>query len=161
MSIVIGLIGVFVGAFLASWLARGRAVKEARVRHTLNLVEEFHSRDMLIARNVAKAALTSDKSQHLTIEECQALGEDKWIAISTMLHYFDKVEVMLETRWVEHKLLDRLLGRYIRIWTTTYLDPDRLLDQSEWHDLIVSIAQLSRRLGSPDYVLSTSTAAAD
>lgn len=61
MSVVIGLIGVIVGALLASWLARGRAVKEARVRHTLNLIEEFHSREMLIARNVAKAALTSDK----------------------------------------------------------------------------------------------------
>jgi hypothetical protein len=161
MSIVIGLIGVFVGAFLASWLARGRAVKEARVRHTLNLVEEFHSRDMLMVRNVAKAVLTSDTSQHLTIEECQALGEDKWIAISTMLHYFDKVEVMLETRWVEYKLLDRLLGRYIRIWTMTYLDPNRLLDQSEWHDLIVSIVQLSRRFGSPDYVISTPTTAVE
>ena len=161
MSVVIGLLGVIVGAFLASWLARGRAVKEARVRHTLNLVDEFHSREMLIARNAAKAALTSDENQHLTIEGIRALGQENWIAISTMIHYFDKLLVMLETRWVEYKLLDRLLGRYIRVWTTTYLDPNRLLDQSEWHDLIVSVEQLGRRFGPSDYISSTSTATVD
>lgn len=160
MPIIIGLTGVIVGAVLASWLARGRAVKEARVRHTLNLVEEFHSREMLIARNVAKVALTSERRQSLTIEDRQALGGEDWIAITMMLHYFDKVEVMLETRWVEFKLLDRLLGRYIRIWGTKYLDLNHLLDHSDWRDLRASIEQLNRRFESSDNAISTQIMAA-
>lgn len=78
-----------------------------------------------------------------------------------MLHYLDKVEVMLETRWVEYKLLDRLLGRYIRIWGTRYLNLNRLLDHSDWHDLRVSIEQLTRRFESSDYAISTQTMTAE
>jgi hypothetical protein len=77
-----------------------------------------------------------------------------------MLHYFDKVEVMLETRWVEFKLLDRLLGRYIRIWGMKYLDLNHLLDHSDWHDLKASIEQLNRRFESSDNAISTQIMAA-
>jgi hypothetical protein len=152
MSVVTGLIGIIVGAVLASWLARGRAVKEARVRHTLNLVEEFHSHEMLKSRIAAREIL---KARPVDIGESRPLSGESWIAISMMLHYFDKVEVMLETRWVEFELLNRLLGRYIREWGK-YLSPSRLLDHSEWHDLRLSLDQLNRRFGAPEYVIATS-----
>jgi hypothetical protein len=157
MSILVGLIGVVVGALLASWLARWRAVKEARIRHTLNLIEEFHSREMLKARNVAARVLTSAENPPLTVEQCMAQGEDVWIAISTVLHYFDKVEVLLETKWVEYELLKRLLGRYVRLWAR-YLDPNHLLLEAailsdpsksvssrDWSGLRLSLDQLNER----------------
>lgn len=157
MSVLIGLIGVVLGALLASWLARWRTVKEARVRHTLNLIDEFHSREMLRARNVAAKVLTSAENPPLSVEQCMAQGEEVWIAISVVLHYFDKVEVLLETKWIEYELLKRLLGRYVRLWVR-YLGPNHLLldaaiptDSSksvshrDWSGLRLSLDQLNKR----------------
>jgi len=117
MSVLIGLIGVVVGAFLASWLARWRAVKERRVQHTLSLIDEFHSREMLRARNVAAKVLTSSENPPLSVEQCMAQGEEVWIAISTVLHYFDKVEVLLETKWIEYELLQKLNSQHLCLFT--------------------------------------------
>lgn len=155
MSVLTGLIGIVIGVLLASWLARWQAVAGDRVRHTLNLVDEFHSREMLKARFLAFGALTSvPKNSPISLEQCRAKGEEAWIAISVMLHYFDKVEALLETRRIEYKLLERLLGHYVRDWRR-YLGPDHLLldtigqsdwsGQSDWPGLQLSVEQLGNR----------------
>jgi hypothetical protein len=157
MSVLTGLIGVVVGALLASWLARWRAVKEARVRHTLNLVDEFHSREMLKARNLAFEVLISAANPPTSVAECIKRGEETWISISLLLHYFDKVAVLLEAGWVDRKLLKRLLGRYVRVWGR-YLGPSYLLldtadssdssgsvTQRDWSSIRFSLEKLNER----------------
>jgi hypothetical protein len=156
MAVVTGLIGVIVGAFLAAWLARAQRVREARTQHTLALVEEFHSPRMLEARHLAKSTLVYHEGPPISVAEHRSRGGQEWIAISSVLHYLDKVEVLLDARLADRDLIDRLLGRYIRVWLE-YVGPDHLLldayqgpghhngQVTEWHPLKESLRQLARR----------------
>jgi hypothetical protein len=118
---------------------------------------------MLEARHLARIALVDHEGPPVSAAEYRSRGGKEWIAISYLLHYLDKVEVLLDAHLVDRELLDPLLGRYIRVWLE-YVGPDHLLLDgyrgpgdhdgriTEWHSLKESLHHLGQRFRGGEFL---------
>lgn len=165
-TIVAALLAVAAAFGVAFWSAgrSERAIyRKSQEERALALVEEFHSKAMKINRSRAAEALLAPRSETLTYQGYKIDDLQGWESISELLHYFDKMAVLIDAERVDLELLRQLMGRYIHRWSTFYLGPAHINlerfevpgltdsdEPAEAHPLKWGIDSLSRHFASPE-----------
>ena len=113
------LVGVLFGTALGAWVASRRSKSERAV----NLYWDFHSKDMGIARVNSDKLLSRElgDTPKSDFELYQALSIDEWCHISRVLHFFERVEILLDRGLVAKRITLLLFRDYFEYYWTRYL----------------------------------------
>lgn len=112
-QLALGVAGSLFGALLGGALSWGRAMHERRLSLTLALYSEFHAPAFNHIRILAHRALES--APDMPAAYARSLGEEK-DAVSSLVHFWEKVAVLKQSGALERRLLARLFGQYARWW---------------------------------------------
>lgn len=101
----------------------------ARTDLTLKFYDEWQSEAMVRARItsnvILREALTGDDPLSFTRLCDNLLGSDRfeeWVAVSSVIHFFEKLSVALQEGQLKVDLFWRLFGRYVVYWREATLD---------------------------------------
>ena len=142
-QVITGLLGTVVGVLLASTLSWSRSRNERRLNLTLSLYAEFHAPSFNHIRIQAYEAL--EKSGKGVPETYLAASTDEKVAISSVVHFFEKLALLREAGAVNAPLLKRFFGQYAHFWRPL-LCVDRGLHDPEWSQTLREIERLFARL---------------
>ncbi len=151
IPLITALGGVLIGSFLSSLLARDAAARDAQMKRTIEIFERFNGAELHQARHLAYHAFMDRAGSPISINKYREERDEYWIAISTVLHYFDTLENLIAAKLVDEELVGRLLGRQIASWVNSYiLSGDYILIDShatrdEPHPLRAGLQSLAKR----------------
>jgi|CXWL01.1.fsa_nt_gi hypothetical protein len=141
-QLLLALAGALMGAFAGGavyWTAAGR---NQRLRTTLDLYAEFHSPQFNHVRIAAHAAMQG-KSMPAAYAAAEAEARE---AISSVVHFWEKVAQLLHIRAVNERLLRRFFAQYARWWGELLCDRREALADPEWGATLADIEWLFQRL---------------
>ena len=142
-QLMLAFVGALLGALfggLARWSASRR---ERRLRLTLDLYSEFHSPMFNQLRIVAHEALA--KGGAVPAAYLAAEGEER-AALSTIVHFWEKVAQLLKIGALNENLLRRFFGQYARWWSELLCEKQAALADPEWGATLRDINWLFERL---------------
>ncbi|MBU6371892.1 MAG: hypothetical protein KJS97_04125 [Alphaproteobacteria bacterium] len=142
-QVITGLLGTIVGVVLAGALSWSRSRSERRLNLTLSLYAEFHAPAFNHIRIQAYEAL--EKSGAGVPATYAAVTTDEKVAISAVVHFFEKLALLTETRAVNPALLKRFFGQYAHFWRPLLCDAPGV-DDPEWRQTLHAIQRLFARL---------------
>ncbi len=141
-------IGSFMGAFFAFRLYK-RQVSE---RTTIDLFNEFQTRDFIKARTRATKILNDRKAKEGYVfdlyELKKELSEDEWFDLSHTLHFLEKYAIYHCSNYLREDLANKTLGRYFEHWYQhfkPYMEHS-FEKKSNFMNLFLSIKKLSDKL---------------
>jgi len=134
--------GALFGALLGGAVSWSRARRERRLKLTLDLYAEFHAPAFNHIRICAHEALIA--ANDMPAAYAAATGEAK-DAIASIIHFWEKVALMLRVGALDGVLLRRFLGQYAGWWRATLCERGGL-DDAEWGATLREIDWLFNRL---------------
>ena len=117
-AIIIGIFsgvgGVIIGAYITHKFQNKlhRIIKKREL--AFEMYKLFESKEYLIARNVAHKAIEKKKMCLQQLEK-KYKGE-KWICISMVFHFFQRLSVLIMHEEIDVELTRDLLGTYADFW---------------------------------------------
>jgi hypothetical protein len=142
-QLITGLLGTIVGVVLAGALSWSRSRVERRLGLTLSLYAEFHAPEFNHIRIQAYDAL--ERSGKGVPETYAAAPTAEKVAISAVVHFFEKLALLTEARAVNAALLKRFFGQYAHFWRPLLCDAPGV-DDPEWSQTLHAIQRLFARL---------------
>jgi hypothetical protein len=133
------LLGALFGGF-ARWTG---ARNDRRLRLTLDLYTEFHSPLFNHVRILAHEALEHSGAMPAAYEAAE--GERRE-AIASIVHFWEKVALLLRVGALDERLLRRFFGQYARWWSELLCDREGALADAEWGATLRDIQWLFARL---------------
>ncbi|NJR39936.1 MAG: hypothetical protein HC781_15330 [Leptolyngbyaceae cyanobacterium CSU_1_4] len=150
---IIGLMGVFVGSWLAARFSVQQQQRQNRVQALLNLYSEFQSESMLESRIKAGAAFDSNISDlPLGFSNLrQKIGDSNWFHVSKVVHFFEKYAVYYNSNCLDTNLTKVTLDRYFIYWYNNHslkllVKSSLERDFDEWGAWAKSVKQLADKL---------------
>ena len=149
---VIGLIGVFVGAWLTARLSVQQQQRQSRIQVVLNLYSEFQSESMLESRIIAFNTFEANISElPLGFGNLHSrVGSDDWFHVSKVIHFFEKYAVYDNQNCFDKSLSKVTLERYFIYWYKKYFKTlvKTSLEQEfeEWGGWAKPVKQLGEKL---------------
>lgn len=131
------------GALLGAATRWSAARRERRLRMTLELYAEFHSPAFNHIRILAHAALSSGEGVPVVYNAAQ--GETRE-AISSVVHYWEKVAILAQMNAVQSGFIKRALGQYARWWSPLLCEPAAAREDAEWGASLRDIHALFEKL---------------
>jgi hypothetical protein len=141
-QVLLAFVGAAVGALLGAATRWSAMRGERRVRLTLELFAEFHAPSFNHVRILAHEALTRAPGMPEAYEAAEGEAKD---AVSSVVHYWEKVALLMRIRALDERLLTRFLGQYAR-WWSELLCVDDSLDDPEWGATLKDISWAFERL---------------
>jgi hypothetical protein len=149
-QILSGLGGTLFGAALGGavtlavgWLASRR---ERRLSMTLALYSEFHSPLMNELRVRAYDVLERSSGRPFN-EIYDAASFEERHALSSVLHFFEKVALLMQAGVVNPRLISRLMRQYVVWWQPLFcLEGSSALQDPEWGETLRDVDRLFRKL---------------
>lgn len=142
-QLMLAFVGALLGALfggLARWTASRR---ERRLRLTLDLYSEFHSPEFNRLRIVAHEALAAGGAVPAAYASAEG---DHRAALSTIVHFWEKVAQLLKIGALNETLLRRFFGQYARWWSELLCEKQTALADPEWGATLQDINWLFERL---------------
>jgi hypothetical protein len=124
LATVFGAAGT-VGALI--WLVWARR-RDAKNKLTVSMYEEWSSKEMLGARQDAYRILTESR---VPIDGNNLELRGEFDTLSSILHFFGRIDVLTRRRLINTKLLSELMGEDLPLWLTEYL-VDSSLKPNRW-----------------------------
>lgn len=141
-------IGSFVGAYFASRLYK-RQVSE---RTSIDLFNEFQTREFIKARTMATKILNDRKERTGVTYDLRELRkeipEDEWFDISHTLHFLEKYAIYHCSNYLREDLANKTLGSYFEHWYQhfrPYMEYS-FENKTNFKDLFFSINKLADKL---------------
>jgi len=141
-QLLLAFVGAAMGALFGAATRWSAMRGERRVRLTLDLYAEFHAPHFNHVRILAHEALTAAPGMPEAYEAAD--GEAKE-AVSSIVHYWEKVALLMRIGALDERLLQRFLGQYAR-WWSELLCVDDSLDDSEWGATLKDVSWAFERL---------------
>ncbi len=135
--------GALFGALLGGAVSWSRAARERRLKLTLDLYAEFHAPTFNHLRIRAHEALL--RGANMPSAYAMAEGEDK-DAIASLIHFWEKVALLLRAGALDRPLLSRFLGQYAHWWREDLCTRPGDLDDPEWGYTLTEINRLFSRI---------------
>jgi hypothetical protein len=142
-QVITGLLGTIVGVVLAGALSWSRSRVERRLGLTLSLYAEFHAPEFNHIRIRAYEVL--ERRRAGVRATYAGTSTDEKVAISAVVHFFEKLALLTETRAVNASLLKRFFGQYAHFWRPLLCDAPGV-DDPEWRQTLTAIQRLFARL---------------
>ncbi len=138
-SAAVTLIAVIVGAMLAAWARRDVADRNLKTHVAISLFNEFHAPSFIRYRHTAHRVLTAPDANGF-VDAFYSCDEAEQDALTTLVHFFEKVAVLWAQDKVDKRLIIGFLGVYIRNYGQMLFD-DSGADEADrmWGDLMVSL----------------------
>lgn len=111
-SAAIAIISVIIGAMLAAWARRDVADRNLRTTVAITLFNEFHAPRFIGYRHTSYEALNAPGADGF-VKALAHAGKDQHDALTTLVHFFEKVAVLWEQDKVDRKLITGFIGMYI------------------------------------------------
>lgn len=112
---------------------------------TFRLYDEWHSPDMLKARLRTDEILRWPADDGTSgLPELIVDMSDDWMAVSLVVHYFERVGLLLRARRTDRSLLKQTLGHYIESWKTRLLALPGAPPFDQWPVLERALQELFR-----------------
>lgn len=155
MELIAALIGAIVGSFasalLTSFYMRQEQRKQIQIQTTMNLYNEFQSKNMLASRIKADKLLDENRSSERPLSFMglhKELDEENWHHLTLIVHFWEKFSVLYQSNYLDNKLARTFLGRYFDYYFSRYfkalgresLEKDESL-QSGWAIPINNVAE--------------------
>ncbi|NDC59374.1 MAG: hypothetical protein EBZ50_11250 [Alphaproteobacteria bacterium] len=142
-QVITGLMGTVLGVLLASALSWTRSRRERRLNLTLELYAEFHAPAFNHIRIEAYDALERNGAG-VPATYLAATTQER-VAISAVVHFFEKLALLRETGAVNPSLLKRFFGQYAHFWRPL-LCAQPGIDDPEWRQTLRAIQRLFAEL---------------
>lgn len=147
-QLLLAFAGALMGALLGAATRLGTARAELRTRLTLDLYSEFHSPAFNHIRILAYDAL--EKGGAMPSAYAASEGESR-DAVSSVVHYWEKVALLAKAGALDMRLLRRFLGQYARWWGPLLCEKNaEALAHPEWGQTLRDIDWLFKRLKRSD-----------
>lgn len=143
-QLMIVFFGALLGALFGGIARWTGARRDRRLRLTLELYNEFHSPAFNHIRIIAHEAL--ERGGPVPTAYATAQGEHR-DAISSIVHFWEKVAQLLKIGALNETLLRRFFGQYARWWSELLCRAGGLND-AEWGATLRDVHWLFERLKS-------------
>jgi hypothetical protein len=151
-QILLAFFSALFGAGLGGAVRWSGSRRERLLKLTIDLYAEWHTPAFTHVRITAHEALSRAKNlpdAYVTLQ-----GEERE-AVASVVHFWERVAVLLKSGAVEEALLRRFFGQYARWWNELLCERDpATLDDPEWGQTLRDVRWLfnrlikSRRLGA-------------
>lgn len=142
-QLLLAFAGALMGAVLGGATRWSAMRGERRVRLTLDLYSEFHAPEFNHLRILAYEALERGGAMPATYATAEGEARD---AVSSVVHYWEKVALLSRMGALDDRLLRRFLGQYARWWSPLLCEKSGALDHPEWGATLRDIHWLFERL---------------
>ncbi len=143
-QLLLAFAGAVMGAALGAATRWGAMRSDRRLRLTLDLYAEFHAPEFNQLRIAAYDAL--EQSGGAMPEAYARASGDTRAAVSSVVHYWEKVALLSRIGALDERLLRRFLGQYARWWSPLLCERVGALDHAEWGGTLSDIHWLFERL---------------
>jgi len=142
-QILTGFLGTALGVLLAGALSWTRSRNERRLNLTLSLYAEFHAPAFNHIRIQAYEAL--ERNGGGVPATYLAATTDDRVAISSVVHFFEKLALLNEAGATNALLLKRFFGQYAHFWRPLVCGGHGM-DDPEWSQTLSAIQRLFAKL---------------
>lgn len=142
-QLVFAFFSALFGASLGGAVSWGNAHRERRIKLTLDLFAQFNSPDFNHIRILAYEALTHAESMPAAYARLKGEERD---AVSSVVHYWERVSILMRTGALDNGLTRRFLGQYARSWSEVLCDKEAGLVDPEWGQTLRDVKWLFARL---------------
>lgn len=143
-QLLLAFSGALFGALLGGAVSWSRARGEQRLKLTLDLYAEFHAPQFNHLRIVAHEGMAG--AAGVPSAYARAQGEAKE-AIASIVHFWEKVALLLRIGALDEPLVRRFLGQYAVWWRDLLCSAPQALDDAEWGATLREIDWLFARIG--------------
>ena len=142
-QLLLAFASAVMGAALAGAVRWSSMRRDRRLRMTVDLYSEFHSPAFNHIRIVAHEALERGGPVPAAYEAAQGEARE---AISSIVHFWEKVALLTRAHALESKLLRRFFGQYARWWSPLLCEPANARNDAEWGATLTDIQWLFEKL---------------